>query len=41
MKDLRILITLNDNGQLSFDFDPNIPFILSDKIKEVVEDFYK
>ena len=41
MKNLRITITVNDNGHPSFDFDPNIPFMLSDKIKEVVENFYK
>lgn len=41
MKTFRISITVNDNGHPSFDFDPKIPFQLSDKIKEVVNDFYK
>lgn len=41
MKTFRIEITVNDNGHPSFDFDPRIPFQLSDKIKETVENFYK
>lgn len=41
MKTLNISITINDNGHSSFDFDPNMPFMLADKIKEIVENFYK
>ena len=41
MKTFNIKITINDNSHTSFDFDPNIPFMLADKIKEVVKDFYK
>ena len=38
--DYQIEITVKD-GHVSFDFDPKMPCILADKIKEVVEDFYK
>ena len=32
---------ITTNGKfVSFDFSPNTPFMLADKIKKVVQDFY-
>ena len=36
-----LVMQFTDGRRVIFDFDPRIPFILADKIKEVVEDFYK
>lgn len=35
-------IEIITNGKwVSFDFSPNMPFMLSDEIKKVVKEFYK
>ena len=40
IKNYSIEITVVENN-VSFDFDPNIPCLLADKIKKVVEDYFK
>ena len=40
MEQYNIQITVGDEG-VFIDFDPKMPCLLADKIKEVVEDFYK
>lgn len=40
MEQYNIQITVGDEG-VFIDFDFNMPFILADKIKEVVKYFYK
>ena len=35
-------IEITRNGEhVSIDFDPNMPFLLADRIKEIVREFYK
>ena len=38
--DYSIKITVNGR-HVSYDFDPNMPFMLAVEIKRVVDDFYK
>ena len=40
IKDYSIEITVARN-KVSFDFDPKLPCLLADKIKKVVEDYFK
>lgn len=39
METINIEIVVNNN-HVSFDFSPNTPCILADKIKDLVESFY-